>query len=47
VDTVLIAFLFAADVGIVFGLWPARKALPCNPSGILLHTSLFCPEEGI
>ena len=29
--TVLIAFLFAALVGIIFGVWPARRASRLDP----------------
>jgi ABC-type antimicrobial peptide transport system permease subunit len=28
---VILAFVFSAAVGIVFGLWPARKASLLNP----------------
>lgn len=30
-DSVLLAFVFSATVGVVFGLWPARKASRLNP----------------
>jgi macrolide transport system ATP-binding/permease protein len=30
-ETVLLAFLFSACVGVVFGLWPAHKAAQLNP----------------
>jgi ABC-type antimicrobial peptide transport system permease subunit len=30
-DSVLIAFGFAALVGIVFGVWPARRAASLDP----------------
>jgi len=31
VDAVLLAFLFSAGVGILFGIYPARKAAGFNP----------------
>ena len=31
VSSVLIAFFFAAAVGIGFGVWPARRAASLNP----------------
>ena len=30
-SSVLYAFLFAATVGIVFGVWPARRAASLDP----------------
>ena len=30
-NSLLIAFAFAASVGIVFGVWPARRAAALNP----------------
>ena len=30
-SSILIAFLFAAAVGIVFGVWPARRAASLDP----------------
>ncbi len=31
IQSVLLAFIFSATIGIVFGLWPARKASHLNP----------------
>ena len=31
IDSVLLAFLFSAAIGIIFGLWPARKADALDP----------------
>jgi ABC-type antimicrobial peptide transport system permease subunit len=34
---VALAFLFSAAVGIVFGLWPARKASVLSPIDAIRH----------
>jgi len=36
-DSILLAFIFSAVIGIVFGLWPARKAAQLNPIDALRY----------
>jgi putative ABC transport system permease protein len=36
-DSLLLAFGFSAGVGLVFGLWPARRASMLNPIDALRH----------
>ena len=35
--SVILAFVFSAGIGIVFGLWPAKKASQLNPIQALRH----------
>jgi putative ABC transport system permease protein len=34
---IILAFVFSAGVGVVFGLWPARRAAGLNPIEALRH----------
>jgi hypothetical protein len=36
-DSLLLAFGFSAGVGLLFGLWPARRAATLNPIETLRH----------
>ena len=36
-DSLLLAFGFSAGVGLLFGLWPARRASMLNPIEALRH----------
>ena len=36
-DSILIAFLFSAAVGVAFGVWPARRAAGLDPIGALRY----------
>jgi ABC-type antimicrobial peptide transport system permease subunit len=31
IDSLLLAFVFSAGVGIIFGLWPAKQAAELDP----------------
>jgi putative ABC transport system permease protein len=37
VPVILLAFLFSAGVGVVFGFFPARRAAQLNPIDALRH----------